>query len=35
MDPQKVGWSVEWIDLAHVWGKWRALINAVLQLRFP
>jgi hypothetical protein len=31
-----IGWGgVDWIDLAHDKGKWRALVNAVMNLRVP
>jgi hypothetical protein len=36
MDLVEVGWGdVDWICLAQDRDKWRALVNAVLNLRFP
>jgi hypothetical protein len=36
MDFQEVGCGgTEWIDLAQVKDKWRALVNAVMNLRAP
>jgi len=33
---QKVGWGgMDWIDLAQDKYSWRALVNAVMNLRFP
>jgi hypothetical protein len=26
---------MDWIDLAQNRGKWRALVNAVMNIRFP
>jgi hypothetical protein len=34
MDLGEIGWgSVEWIQLAHDRGQWRALVNAVTNLQ--
>jgi hypothetical protein len=34
MDLQEAGWgSMEWIDLAQNRDRWRALLNAVLDIR--
>jgi len=27
--------GVDWIDLAHDSARWRALVNMVMELRFP
>jgi hypothetical protein len=35
IDLQEVGRRVYWIDLAHDRGSWRALANAVMNLRVP
>jgi len=35
MDHHKVGWGADWIDLLHNREKWRALLNTVMNLRFP
>jgi S-ribosylhomocysteine lyase LuxS involved in autoinducer biosynthesis len=36
MDLQEVGCQdMDWIDLSQYRDKWRALVNAVMYLRFP
>jgi hypothetical protein len=36
MDLGEVGWgNVDWIGLAQVRNRWRALVNSVLNLRVP
>jgi hypothetical protein len=35
MDLQKVGWGMEWTDLARDRERWWALVNAVMNLRVP
>jgi hypothetical protein len=36
MDLGEVGWGdVDWIGLAQDRNRWRALVNSVLNLRFP
>jgi hypothetical protein len=36
MDLVEVGWGdVDWIGLAQDGGRWRALVNSVLNLRVP
>ena len=34
MDLQKIGWGMDWVDLAQDRDRWWALINAVLNIRF-
>jgi hypothetical protein len=33
MDLREIGWGVEWIHLAQDRDHWRALVNAVMNLR--
>jgi hypothetical protein len=36
MDLREVGWDGRnWIDLAQDWDRWRAYVNAVMNLRVP
>ena len=36
MDLQKVGYGdMDWIELAQARGRWRALVNVVMNLRVP
>jgi hypothetical protein len=35
IDLQEVGWGIDWIELAPDKDRWRALVNAVMNLRFP
>jgi hypothetical protein len=36
MDLRETEWSrMDWIDLAQDRGQWRALVNTILNLRFP
>jgi hypothetical protein len=36
MDPGEIGWGgVDWIGLAQDRDKWRALVNAVMNIRAP
>jgi hypothetical protein len=32
MDLQEVGWGIGWIDQAQDRGRWRAVVNAVMNL---
>jgi hypothetical protein len=35
MDIQDVGWGMDWIELAQGRDRWRAVVNAVMNLRGP
>jgi hypothetical protein len=35
MDLQEVGRGMDWIELAQEWGRWRAVVSAVMNLRVP
>jgi hypothetical protein len=36
MDLQEAGWGcIDWIDMAQDRDRWRALVNAVMNLRVP
>jgi hypothetical protein len=36
MDLREIGWGgADWIDLGHDRDQWRALVNAVMNLRVP
>jgi hypothetical protein len=36
MDLREIGWDgMDWIDLAQDGDQWRALVNTVMNLRFP
>jgi len=36
MDHREVGWrGMDWIDLAWDRNRWRAVVNVVMNIRFP
>jgi hypothetical protein len=35
MDLQEEGWGMDWIDVDQYMDEWRALVNAVINLRVP
>jgi hypothetical protein len=35
IDLQEEGWGIDWIALAQYRDRWRALVNAVMDLQFP
>jgi len=35
MDLQEMGCGLDWIELAENRDRWRAIVNAVMNLRFP
>jgi hypothetical protein len=35
MDLQEVGWGIDWIQLTQDKDRWRAVVNAAMNIRVP
>ena len=35
MDLREVGGVGDWMELAHDWDRWRALVNTLMNIRVP
>jgi len=35
MDRRKLGWGMDWIDLAQDRYRWRALVNTIMNIQVP
>jgi hypothetical protein len=33
VDVREIGWDIEWIQLAQGGGRWRSVVNTVMNLR--